>query len=80
MAEIISLKRVNREREEDESVLPKDSAGKGGQSSRVQINRWENRVRGELENNSGSSTVKISAGYRFVAACLPVCLSVSACV
>lgn len=80
MAEIISLKRVNGEREEDESVLPKDSAGEGGQSSRVQINRWENRVRGELENNSGSSTVKISAGYRFVAACLPACLSVSACV
>ncbi len=48
--------------------------------TRVQINRWENRVREGIENNSEESTVKISVGYRFADACLPACLSVSACV
>lgn len=42
--------------------------------TRVQTNRWENRVRGRIENNRGDSTeITAETVFFFAVACLSVC-------
>lgn len=80
MSEIISLKRVNRERGEDESVLPKDSAGEGGQSRKDKGTNKQMGKQGERRARKQQRKLycKNQCGIPFCS-CLPACLPVCQC-
>lgn len=78
--EVISQRRGERTGKERERSVSQHCQARAlrrtssGRKTRVQTNRWENRVREGMDNNRGDST-EISADTVFCS-CLPVCLSV----